>query len=78
MPLRDAIDEIGIGEFYIALCVFHLLSLIAFNNQTSLSICSIRRLLEVALFSSKSIYEILHGKLKKPSHQIYGLIVKIE
>lgn len=49
-------------QIYIALCAYLLLKLVAFGNQTSLTIGKMRRLLELVLFDRKCIAEVLFGK----------------
>jgi len=49
------------SQIYIALCTYLLLKLIAFTNHLNLSIGKIRRLIAVALFSTKKLLDILSG-----------------
>lgn len=51
-------------QIYIALCAYLLLKLIAFTNHIDLSIGKIKRLLALALFSTKGVLNILKGKPK--------------
>ena len=65
------------SQIYIALCTYLLLKLIAFTNQLNLSIGKIRRLIAIALFSTKGLLDILTGEPPKTPIAIDQLSLQI-